>query len=59
MVLSVVYYYQLADGKASKISELTVTIWMILSFFSFFLALSMNGLWISNMYLAGKNITQL
>jgi hypothetical protein len=59
LVLSVVYYNQLSAGKAEKISELAITGWMILSFISFFLSFSMNGLWISNIYLAGKNTTQL
>lgn len=49
----------MSAGKAEKISELAITGWMILSFISFFLSFSMNGLWISNIYLAGKNTTQL
>lgn len=59
LIMSVVYYYQMSEGVAKKIEEYEVMIWMLLSFFSFFLAFSMNGLAISNIYLAGKNITQI
>lgn len=32
---------------------------MILSFVGFFLSISMNGLALSNLYMAGKNLTQI
>lgn len=41
------------------LGELEMVGWMTLSVFSFFLSLSMNGIWISQLYFASKNITQL
>lgn len=40
-------------------SELAITIWMILTFIAFLLSFSMNGLAISNIMIAGKNVTQI
>jgi hypothetical protein len=53
------YYFQISAGKATKISEMEVVIWMILSFIAFFLTCSMGSLAIGNIYLGTKNITQL
>lgn len=38
---------------------MSVTIWMLLTFIAFLLSFSMNGLAISNILMAGKNITQI
>lgn len=49
----------MSAGKGEPISELVITAWMILSFCAFFLSISMSSLAIGNVYLAGKNITQI
>ena len=59
LCLSFMYYRKLSSSEIEPLSELTIAYWMFLSFASFLLAFSMNGLAISNIMLTGKNITQL
>jgi hypothetical protein len=59
LVLCVDFYFRLANGSVAKLSEGEIVVWMILGFFSFLLSISMSSLAIGNVYMAGKNVTQL
>lgn len=59
LIFSIKYYFDIKAEKVAPLTEGEITIWLFLTFFSFFLALSMCGLALSNIYIAMKNITQL
>ena len=59
LISSIKYYFDMKSEKVPAMSEGEITIWLLLTFIAFFLALSMCGLAISNLYMASKNVTQL
>jgi hypothetical protein len=58
-VLSIVYYFKMSAGKTQQISELSIVLWMVLTFISFLLSISLTGLTLSSIVLASKNMTQI
>ena len=59
LVFSIKYYFDLKREKVEPMSEGEVTMWLFLTFIAFFLALSMLGLAIANVYSSSRNVTQL
>jgi hypothetical protein len=59
LVFSIKYYFDLKEEHIQPLSEGVIAIWLLLTFISFLLAISMLGLASSNLFLASKNITSL